>query len=1281
MEYLSISKRNPQFPAYLDFQILRQIGIDRLQQLSGKLWTDYNLHDPGVTILEVLCYAITDLGYRNNLEIEDLLALKPNATENNFFTPDQILTCNPVTMLDIRKRLIDIDGVHNAWLEKVTDYNPPIWIDAANNRLQLTVNPAENLPRLHPRGLYTVYLDLEPDYRQDAHGQFYRSWSDVFEEVKQVLWNYRNLCEDIHDIIVLDEEDIKLVADIELETDADGEDVLVEIYGQVQDFLVPQIHFYTLQQLLEKGRSTAEIFAGRPSTLHTSTIEQQSERYTSHGFIDADELENLTLPKILHTSDFYSTIRGVPGIVAIKKLFIASSINGLPQAQPSPWYLQLTEHYRPVLNVQDSLIRLFKNGLPIPVNLDEVQRRYYEQRSTHIKTRQDPYELDLTVPTGQYSEELEKHYSIHHDFPLTYGISEDGLPGTVSAQRQAQAKQLKGYLVFFDQLLANYLAQLAHVRELFSWETGTDRKYTYYTQKIDFPGVEEIIEDYDHPQKYLAAITENAETYRDRRDRFLDHLLARFSESFADYVLLNYRMFENHQDKMQHKLHLIQEKARFLQDYPTLSRDRFRAFNYSQCNEVWDTENVTGFKKRVSRLLGIEDIQRRNLNHYKVELDPGGFTVSIQGAASNQALTSKQVFKTQVAAQAAVEKFLAFALCANYYKKLTYKYVKRETQNPNHEDRAAQYGYALVDHEGTVLAECSQRFSSFHHRDIALYNWLSNLRAGQCSDLQQSVSPLVEYSSSHGVITQPQNQFHFEVQPSETGYFFVLKQSDRVVLRGLKSSATADIAWKDAYTFAENLFYLNRYISSVQDQTEQTYSIGITNEQGELLAISLLSNTEGRTAATENTPLSLFKYLNSVEPFLTIESVQVESQTELTVRYRYQFRDSNNAILLEGTQLFEDVGTAHDRFYHDVLGVLFEPEMRYFSTTPEGFSFGVLSRSGCFKNKVAIHPQTYTTELERDAVVNRLFFLIRTVQVGITINQQSQAYIGRIHGQDGSILLQTTQRYNTADDAWKYSSILMELASAEVEFAGRAVQDSQNFRLIDMDVEKGALQGIYGWELTTEAKDQALATHFYKSQDDRDQAIKTLQQRANDEGFHVLEHILLRPRQRLVDPADPSENNLPDPLENLLPIYVNSDAAMTVDGNLFNVARRDPYSFWVTIVLPYWPDRFQDFNFRRFVERTLRLEAPAHIALKIAWVDVHQMDQFETAYRAWLEQLAQSACEGVAHDLVGSLNRLIDVLTRLRSVHPKGRLFSAQESRFQTNPIILNQTALGSAID
>ena len=61
-----ISKKNEGFPEWLEFEKLRQEGIDYLGELSGNIWTDHNAHDPGITILEVLCYALLDLGYRTS---------------------------------------------------------------------------------------------------------------------------------------------------------------------------------------------------------------------------------------------------------------------------------------------------------------------------------------------------------------------------------------------------------------------------------------------------------------------------------------------------------------------------------------------------------------------------------------------------------------------------------------------------------------------------------------------------------------------------------------------------------------------------------------------------------------------------------------------------------------------------------------------------------------------------------------------------------------------------------------------------------------------------------------------------------------------------------------------------------------------------------------------------------------------------------------------------------------------------------------------------------------
>ncbi len=98
---LSIPKRPELNPAE-DYYRLRRDGIGFIEQMGSARWTDYNTHDPGITILEALCYAITDVAYRTGWDIEDLLApatASPDPTHpfpnQPFFTAREILPVNP----------------------------------------------------------------------------------------------------------------------------------------------------------------------------------------------------------------------------------------------------------------------------------------------------------------------------------------------------------------------------------------------------------------------------------------------------------------------------------------------------------------------------------------------------------------------------------------------------------------------------------------------------------------------------------------------------------------------------------------------------------------------------------------------------------------------------------------------------------------------------------------------------------------------------------------------------------------------------------------------------------------------------------------------------------------------------------------------------------------------------------------------------------------------------------------------------------------------------------
>ena len=219
---------------------------------------------------------------------------------------------------------------------------------------------------------------------------------------------------------------------------------------------------------------------------------------------------------------------------------------------------------------------------------------------------------------------------------------------------------------------------------------------------------------------------------------------------------------------------------------------------------------------------------------------------------------------------------------------------------------------------------------------------------------------------------------------------------------------------------------------------------------------------------------------------------------------------------------------------------------------------------------------------------------------------------------------------------------------------------------------------------------------YYASAEARDTALADLSTYLEGsfleaEGFYVLEHILLRPKTSLppekhdgppqeddrYQTADDTPQNSP-PLDQFLPLCVGPEDLADVADDQPLLTWQDPYSFWVSVILPAWPRRFRDFDFRCFIERTLRLEAPAHVALKIAWLDPAQMAEFEAAYRPWLEQTALASQEREC-DRTGALNRLIDLLTQLRSVYPQGHLYDPDVSDSQTNPILLNQTALGNS--
>ncbi|AOX03707.1 hypothetical protein BJP34_33575 [Moorena producens PAL-8-15-08-1] len=566
-ENLTISNAPPAHPG-MNFALLRQEGIKHIERLGGKLWTDYNTHDPGITILEQLCYAITDLSYRLDFEMKDLLV--PSAGENRkqFFTAREILTVNPLTINDYRKLLIDIDGVKNAWIKPIKNSQPPIYYDSL--RHTLTFEASKRTQQVNLNGLYRVLIEKDKNVSDEA---------SLIEKVKSKLNQHRNLCEDFASVEILPIEEITIFAEIEIEEGFDVNELMAQIYLGLDNFISPHLHFFTLKELLDQGKTPEAIFDGVP---------------LEHGFIDDEKLDSFIKKDQLRTSDLISIISDIPGIKNVGSITISRDNS----SESEELALALDPNLTPQLKYIDCLtsnITFCKGQISCNPNLNKAKNYLESLRQKNPKTPSTTQIKDIPIPVGQYRE-LSDYESIQNDFPATYGIGEIGLPASASPKRKAQAKQLQAYLMFFDQLLANYLAQLEHTKDLLDFQTKNKTTY-FYQELYSIPGAPEILNfEQNSPDGKWNDID------KIRRNRFLDHLMAQFCEKFTDYSLLLYDLI------LEEKLiddKLIDDKINLLQKYPQISAGRGKAFNYTDSSQVWDTDNVSGLKQRICSLLGI----------------------------------------------------------------------------------------------------------------------------------------------------------------------------------------------------------------------------------------------------------------------------------------------------------------------------------------------------------------------------------------------------------------------------------------------------------------------------------------------------------------------------------------------------------------------------------------------------------------------------------------------------------------------------------------------------
>ena len=587
-----------------DYTELRNEGITLLQRLAGDVWTDYNEHDPGVTILEELCYLLTELYERTEIPIANILTQKNGilpAKENALFSAADIFHNNPLTPNDYRKVIIDqVSEVNNAWVI-------PFYLgQGASQTLGIS-------------GIYNVIIDLQEGISKTDQIKIRK----IENEIKQVLNAKRNVGEMFSEISFLDQSQLTISCSIYMAGYVDGEATLANILFAIENYLKPGITFYNYDEMVEMGIATEDIFEGPK---------------LDHGFIVDSTLTNRV--SVIYVDSILKMISQVQGVNGVIGLHLYDA-----EGNDKPGKYVVPVNQAVFLQVIKSLenIKIYKQNVLYPYNSNLVISNYNELKSNSKrpgKFKLLANKLNIEIPQGVYSDPA-RYFSLQNDFPVIYGIGKTSrLSKNTADTRKAQALQLKTYLLYYEQVLADFMEQLANTNKLFSVEKQ-DRSF-FYQPIYSVPDVSPLLkgfsgspaEIYDTTKGDVYAtdcktfkqnqneyITGLENIYREtddfaiRRNSFLDHLLARFnytllafSTSYTNPLIKNFTF-----DSITVKEHLLKNMCEI-----TASRGSMASYTSKENGE--SITHTSGLEKNLRIMSGIRHNELKNIqvNNYNI---------------------------------------------------------------------------------------------------------------------------------------------------------------------------------------------------------------------------------------------------------------------------------------------------------------------------------------------------------------------------------------------------------------------------------------------------------------------------------------------------------------------------------------------------------------------------------------------------------------------------------------------------------------------------------------
>ncbi len=548
-----------------DYASLRAEAVKLTHAMSRKIWTDYNYSDPGVTILEQLCYALTELPYRAAFPVTELLSPSDAAhiplRRHGMMPAAAILPCNPVTANDLRRVVIDrVPGVANVWF-----------------------TPAKGSGLRGLSGLYDIAILAGDGDDRDGRIDPCAANDRLIQRVQRCYRRHRALCEDVRNTVVLTPVDTVVHARAQLADGADPSETLAAALFALGLYLAPEPKRRSLDDQIAAEAATSQQFAG-PLMLR--------------GFIAEAELR--PLPRKLPVEQLVQVLAETPGIVSVDTLSVELSGEQRHLAQGD--VMRAPPHGVFALQPQgrsgDFTVHLYRDHARCHPDPARVRRKLDQLWTDHRRTyplRRD-YAARFGPPASDYRD-LAEYTSVQSQFPNVYGINDAGLGADATVMRAAQAKQLKGYLMPFDQLLADGFSQVAFLRSLFSIETGDDATYAWQSLRGIVPDVEPLLEP--GYETGMAELVADADPVATRQGAILDLMLSLYAQKVAGPYgsdMAGANAVEQQQ--------LLAAKRAMLRHVASLSANRGRGADYRRPHGA---HGVSGMERLSKVQLGLLD--------------------------------------------------------------------------------------------------------------------------------------------------------------------------------------------------------------------------------------------------------------------------------------------------------------------------------------------------------------------------------------------------------------------------------------------------------------------------------------------------------------------------------------------------------------------------------------------------------------------------------------------------------------------------------------------------